>query len=122
MKELIQFPNSAADITSTAATLRTALAEQPLELAEILTVFESWAAALSARELDAIPGVAFLRLWLRRGTLEPIISRELGRNALTGGWTEDGRARLRPFPVGVVGHWPAGNIEIQPILSPTCGF
>ena len=41
---------------------------------------------------------------------------------MAGDWTEDGRARLRPFPLGVVGHWPAGNIEIQPILSMTCGL
>jgi hypothetical protein len=41
----------------------------------------------------------------------------LGPNFLNGGWWEDGRARLRAFPLGVVGHWPAGNIEIQPILS-----
>ena len=32
------------------------------------------------------------------------------------------RARLRAFPLGVVGHWPAGNIEIQPILSLTCAL
>ena len=37
-------------------------------------------------------------------------------------WMEDGRARLRPFPLGVVGHWPAGNIEIQPVLSMTCAL
>ena len=28
----------------------------------------------------------------------------------------------RPFPVGVVGHWPAGNVEIQPVLSMTCAL
>jgi len=122
MKELIQFPGAPADITTAAATLRAALAEGELGLTELFAVFESWAAALSARELDAIPGVAFLRLWLRRGTLEPIINRELGHGAMAGDWAEDGRARLRPFPLGVVGHWPAGNIEIQPILSMTCGL
>jgi acyl-CoA reductase-like NAD-dependent aldehyde dehydrogenase len=122
MKELVQFPGSPADITAAAATLRTALADGALSLADTLAVFESWAAALSARELDAIPGVAFLRLWLRRGTLEPIINRELGPGAMAGDWAADGRARLRPFPLGVVGHWPAGNIEIQPILSMTCGL
>jgi hypothetical protein len=122
MNDLIQFPESPADIASTAAKLRAALAETELGLPEMVAIFESWAAALSTRELDAIPGVAFLKLWLRKGTLEPIIARELGRGALAGNWEEDGRARLRPFPVGIVGHWPAGNIEIQPILSMTCGL
>ena len=98
------------------------LAESHLTPKEVLAVFEAWAGALSPRELDVIPGVAFLKLWLRRGTLEPVIVRELGRGALTGEWMDDGRAKLRPFPLGVVGHWPAGNIEIQPILSLTCGL
>jgi hypothetical protein len=77
---------------------------------------------LGARETADIPGVAFLRLWLRRGTLEPIITRELGRGALHADWMEDGRARIKAYPIGVVGHWPAGNIEIQPILSMTCAL
>jgi hypothetical protein len=61
-------------------------------------------------------------MWLRRGTLEPILLRELGCGALEGNWILDGRARLKAFPLGVVGHWPAGNIEIQPILSMTCAL
>jgi hypothetical protein len=54
--------------------------------------------------------------------LEPILVRELGPDFLNGGWREDGHARLRAFPLGVVGHWPAGNIEIQPFLSLTCAL
>ena len=122
MTDLVQLVDSPAAISVAAAALRKNLAEVQLTPSEVLTVFEAWAGALSSRELDAIPGVAFLKLWLRRGTLEPVIVRELGRGALTGNWMEDGRARLRPFPVGIVGHWPAGNIEIQPILSLTCGL
>ncbi len=122
MQDLIQSPQSPTEIAAAATAVRAALAEADLGLPEMLGVFESWAAALSARELDAVPGVAFLRIWLRRGTLEPIIARELGPNALAGGWEKDGRAQLRAFPLGIVGHWPAGNIEIQPILSLTCGL
>jgi hypothetical protein len=122
MQQLIQFSSSPAEITGAAAKLRAALAEEEISLTKMIAIFESWAAGLSTKELDAIPGVAFLKLWLRRGTIEPIIVRELGKEALTGDWAQDGRARLRAFPVGVVGHWPAGNIEIQPILSMTCGL
>jgi len=61
-------------------------------------------------------------MWLRRGTLEPIIARELGSKGLHGGWSEYGRAKSKAFPIGVVGHWPAGNVEIQPILSMTCAL
>jgi len=88
----------------------------------VLEVFEAWAATLGQRETVDIPGVQFLRMWLRRGTLEPIITRELGCGALAGAWMEDGRAKLKAFPLGVVGHWPAGNIEIQPVLSMTCAL
>jgi len=54
--------------------------------------------------------------------LEPILLRELGPDSLDGSWREEGQARLRAFPLGVVGHWPAGNIEIQPVLSLTCAL
>jgi len=29
---------------------------------------------------------------------------------------------LRAYPLGVIGHWPAGNIEIQPLLSLSCAL
>ena len=77
---------------------------------------------MDTRGLGEIPGLAFLRLWLRRGTLEPILLRELGSDSLHGGWRDDGHVRLGIFPLGVVGHWPAGNIEIQPILSLSCAL
>jgi len=54
--------------------------------------------------------------------LEPIIARELGSNGLHGGWSESGRAKCKAFPLGVVGHWPAGNVEVLPILSMTCAL
>jgi hypothetical protein len=122
MSDLIQIIDSPEEISGAAEKLRQAVRAKETPLDTVLSVFETWAAALGVRELDDIPGAAFLRLWLRRGTLEPIIVRELGRDALRGDWTKDGRARLKAFPLGVVGHWPAGNIEIQPVLSMTCAL
>src|SRR5258708_303917 len=118
MNDLMLNPavNSPQQITCAAHQLRELAAQKVIE------IFEQWAAALDGRELREVPGLAFLRLWLRRGTLEPILLRELGPDFLNGGWREDGRARLRAFPVGVVGHWPAGNVEIQPVLSLTCAL
>jgi hypothetical protein len=115
----VQFP---AEISAAAAELRRAVAEDPLTPNEVMTVFEAWAKKLDGRDLNEVPGIVFLRMWLRRGTLEAIIARELGAEALDGGWTESGRARLRAFPLGIVGHWPAANVEIQPILSMTCAL
>lgn len=120
--DLVQAVDSAQEITAAATRLREIVRDNEIAPATILEVFENWSAALGARELQEISGLAFLRLWLRRGTLEPILLRELGPNALEGGWWEDGRARLRAFPLGIVGHWPAANIEIQPALSLTCAL
>ncbi|HUD65779.1 MAG TPA: acyl-CoA reductase [Candidatus Sulfotelmatobacter sp.] len=120
--ELIHRIASADEITVAAQRLRKTALEKDLAPGAVLEVFEQWAAALDAPGVREIPGVAFLRLWLRRGTLEPILLRELGPQSLECGWREHGRARLRAFPLGVVGHWPAGNIEIQPILSLTCAL
>ena len=119
---LIQAVDSPAEISDAAAELHQIASGEVISPNEVMTVFESWAKCLDARELDEIPGIVFLRMWLRRGTLEPIIVRELGSNSLDGGWTEYGRARCKAFPLGVIGHWPAGNVEIQPILSMTCSL
>jgi hypothetical protein len=122
MTELTHTVHSPAEISAAAAKLRQAVSETELSPNDVMTIFDSWAKSLDARELDDLPGIPFLRMWLRRGTLEPIITRELGANGLHGGWTEYGRAKCKAFPLGVVGHWPAGNVEIQPILSMTCGL
>jgi len=122
MSDLIQAVDSPQQIACAARQLREIAQQKEVALPVILDLFEQWAAALDDRELREAPGVTFLRLWLRRGNLAPILLRELGPNALHGGWREDGRAKLRAFPLGVVGHWPAGNVEIQPILSLTCAL
>jgi hypothetical protein len=122
MSELIRDVDSPQEITAAAERLREIARNEEVAPDAVLDVLERWGGALSDRELNEVPGVAFLRLWLRRGTLEPVLLRELGPSALNGGWWADGRAKLRAFPLGVVGHWPAANIEIQPILSLTCAL
>jgi hypothetical protein len=122
ISSLVHSVHSPAEISAAAAKLRLALSTKELSPNEVINVFDSWARNLEGRELEALPGIPFLRMWLRRGTLEPIITRELGPDSLDGGWTEHGRARLKPFPLGIVGHWPAGNVGIQPILSMTCAL
>jgi len=113
---------SAAEIYDAAARLRQAVQDAEITPDQVLTVFENWAKKLGSLGADEIPGIVFLRMWLRRGTLEPIVTRELGPNSMHGGWDENGRAKCKAFPLGVVGHWPAGNIAIQPILSMTCAL
>jgi hypothetical protein len=122
MTDLIHQVQAPADITAAAAQLRQRVIDRELSPDEVMAVFDAWAGSLDAREMDDIPGILFLRMWLKRGNLEPIIARELGAGALHGQWTEYGRAQCKACPVGVVGHWPAGNVEIQPLLSLTCSL
>ena len=114
--------DSPEEIAAAAARLRECLRSRELVAGEVIEILERWGAALHGAELDGIPGVPFLRLWLRRGTLEPIVIRELGPGALAGEWRDERGARLRIFPQGVIGHWPAANIEIQPLLSLSCAL
>src|ERR1700751_3062342 len=122
MTKIIRIIREAGEISEIAAELRNSLNATEITASEILDGFEVWSAALGERETANIPGVQFLRIWFRRGTLGPIISRELGDRAICGDWMKDGHARLKPYPVGIVGHWPAGNIEIQPMLSMSCAL
>jgi hypothetical protein len=122
MTELVHKVNSPDEISAAAAQLRQAVCGADLSPNDVIAVLDSWGKALDDRELDDIPGIVFLRIWLRRGSLEPMIEREFGPGGLDGGWNEQGFAEYKSFPLGVVGHWPAGNVEIQPILSMTCAL
>jgi hypothetical protein len=113
---------SPTEVVETAQRLRDRALRCDLSPAEAIAVLERWGEALQGSDVESVPGVPFLRLWLRRGTLEPLLERELGPEALHLQWHEQRGARLRAFPLGVIGHWPAGNIEIQPVLSLTCSL
>jgi Acyl-CoA reductase (LuxC) len=122
MIDLIQTADSPQEIISAAQQLRETINQTQVTAQMVLEVFDRWADALDAHGLHEISGIPFLRLWLRRSSLEPVLLRELGPDSLEGGWQEDGRVRLRAFPLGIVGHWPSGNVETQPILSLTCAL
>jgi hypothetical protein len=121
MGDLIRSVDSPKQVACAARTLQNVVREE-ISPEVVLDIFERWSAAMGSSRLSSVPGLAFLRLWLRRGTLEPLLNRELGPSFLKGGWSEDGRTRFRAFPLGVIGHWPAGNIEIQPLLSMSCAL
>ena len=122
MPDVLQHFASVRDIAAVAQTLRERALARQLAPAEVIEILAGWGESLHGPTVDGIAGVAFLRLWLRRGTLEPIVVRELGTEGLHGVWRQEGRTRLRAYPLGVIGHWPAGNIEIQPLLSLTCAL
>src|SRR5882762_5334855 len=73
MNDLMLNPavHSPQEITCAAQQVREIAREKEIAPHAVLEVFEQWAAALDGRELREVPGLAFLRLWLRRGTLAP---------------------------------------------------
>ena len=122
MSDLLQHFDSPREVAAAAQRLRERALELELTPSQVIDILERWGESLRGAGVDEIPGVAVLRLWLRRGTLEPIVVRELGVEGLNGEWHEERTARLRAYPLGVIGHWPAGNIEIQPLLSLSCAL
>src|ERR1017187_1490234 len=64
--------DSPQEITCAARQLREIAQQEQIAPQVVLEVFDQWAAALDDRELREVPGVTFLRLWLRRGNLEQI--------------------------------------------------
>src|SRR3974390_3524044 len=122
MPDLVRQFDSAPEITAAAQRLREQALARELTPTQVIKILERWGEALRGPAVDAIPGVPFLKLWLRRGTLESIVVRELGPEGLRGEWRAEGSARLRAFPLGGVGRWPAGNVEIQPLLSMSCAL
>lgn len=122
MTDLVRAFESPQEIITAVGRVRETALQQQLTPDRAIEALERWGAALHGGGLESIPGVPFLRLWLRRGTLEPIVRRELGGEALDRSWRKEAGARLRTLPLGVVGHWPAGNIEIQPLLSLSCAL
>ena len=93
----------------------------PPVLDELVNVCERWSAALTQSQAKDVPGAVFLSLWLRRNTIESIIEREL-RNVNLGEWEAKGNIRLKRLPLGIVGHWPAANVEVLPVLSMICSL
>jgi hypothetical protein len=111
---------SADEMNQLAAVTRDRLEHRHFSLPDTLDVLHRWAEAIpkdtAAKEVE---GAVFLSLWLRRGTLGDILRREMGDHP-PGTWRSEGALRLLRAPLGIVGHWPAGNVDIQPLLTGVC--
>ena len=70
MSDLIRIIRAPEEISALVAGLREAVMAAEITPGAVLDVFEAWAGALGERETADIPGVQFLSIWLRRGTLE----------------------------------------------------
>ena len=79
MTDLIRNVDVPEDITSAAAELRRIVDTTSITPDQTLDVFEAWGSALGESDTADLAGVPFLRLWLRRNTLEPIIAQRARR-------------------------------------------
>jgi hypothetical protein len=92
------------------------------DLQTILSVCDEWAREIPKSAARDVPGAVFMSLWLKRGSLEALLRREFDDEYLVGEWHSDGRSLSRCYPVGLVGHWPAANVKVQPLLSAVCAL
>jgi hypothetical protein len=97
--------------------------DKPLSYSQLIGLMDQWRCLIEKdRAVMSLPGAPFLTMWLRRAHLEDVVRRELGPEALTDQWQEQGKVRIRHLPVGIVAHWPATNVEVQPLLTAFCGL
>ncbi|MCG8547203.1 MAG: hypothetical protein MJE12_23645 [Alphaproteobacteria bacterium] len=107
----------------TLASIAGRLCREPAPLDQIFAVLDGWrAAVVSDPGCEPITGRVFLNLWWRSQTLQTILEREFGSDYEPGAWLDRQGARMKMLPVGLVGHWPAANVDIQPLLSFTCAL
>ncbi|MBF0142126.1 MAG: hypothetical protein HQL59_01540 [Magnetococcales bacterium] len=88
----------------------------------LLDLCDRWSRAIPHSPASRVPGAVFLGMWLRRGAMESILRRELFPEGRGAGWSPEGGGWVRPQGVGIVGHWPAANIEIMPLVSMVCAL
>lgn len=117
---MIVFPKSPSEIQDRIAAVREAQARLQPELTRIVEILSSWGKRLVSSPIAAQAGVVFLCHWLRKANLMSLLNREIGNEGIHGIWRDHGSIRVKRVPVGVVSHWPAANVPIQPILSMTC--
>lgn len=115
-------PVETADhITAIATELKQLLTDEPLSVQELVGICDSWSAEIMKTPAASVPGAVFFGMWLRKGTLMSILDRELGTQWQEG-WVSENRNRFKTFPVGLVAHWPAANVQILPLLSGLCAL
>jgi hypothetical protein len=117
---MVVFPDSPRQIANCVAQLRDANGGTAPRSYEVVEIFDAWGKRLAQSPIAMQPGVVFLCHWLRRATLLSLLRREMESEAIQGNWQNDGSIRLMRQPLGVVGHWPAANVAIQPLLSMSC--
>lgn len=92
------------------------------DLSAILESCDRWSEAILQHPTKDIAGAIFLSMWLKKKNLSQLIVKELGNEHMQGkSWFFE-NSQYRFFPAGIVGHWPASNVEILSIISLVCSL
>lgn len=108
-------------ISALAAELKCRQSVEPLPVAKVVELCAAWSSEVIKPPASLVAGAVFLSMWMRKGTLGALLARELGADWQLG-WIVEGRNRFKVFPLGLVGHWPAANVPILPVLSGLCAL
>jgi Acyl-CoA reductase (LuxC) len=112
------------DLTPVAARMRGALAVAA-PLPSLLDRLAAWAKAIEQLPAGRVPGAAYLSRWLRRDSLERILRADFGPDlpalSVPAACAETQDDIQAVNPIGIVGHWAAGNVDLQALLSGVCG-
>lgn len=115
------------EILPLARRLRDGIARET-PLSTLIEKLASWGARLLASRTGNVPGAAYLSMWLRRENLQRLLEADFGC-AVSGMLGVPSAFPKEPMgnssfikPVGIVGHWTAGNVDLQAVLSGVCGL
>src|SRR4051794_29748469 len=110
------------EIPPLAQRLRDSIATE-IPLSTLIEKLASWGARLLASRTCNVPGGPYLSMWLRRENLQRLLEADFG-GAVSGMLgVPSPLPKEQPGnpsfvkPVGIVGHWTAGNVDLQAVLS-----
>ncbi|MEI7745259.1 MAG: hypothetical protein WCK58_16105, partial [Chloroflexota bacterium] len=75
---VIESVDRADRIRVIAGELKQLFADEPLSVRELVELCNRWSAEVVRPPAASVPGAVFIGMWLRRGTLNAILERELG--------------------------------------------
>ena len=119
--------SDSGEIPPIARRLRDGIARET-PLSTLVEKLASWGTGLLASRTSDVPGVAYLSMWLRRENLQRLLEADFGCavSEMLGVGSASPNEPMGSCsfikPVGILGHWGAGNVDLQAVLSAVCGL
>src|SRR5438132_12257143 len=110
------------EILALARRLRDGIARET-PLSTVIEKLASWGSRILASRTCNVPGAAYLSVWLRRENLQRLLEADFGCavSGMLGVPSAFPKEQMGNSsfiqPVGIVGHWTAGNCDLQAVLA-----